>query len=60
MRLLKIIFIIFGIYFVRRFIQLYRAMKRIQDERVLFESQKQTESRVPRGPVIDADFKVLD
>jgi len=61
MRLLKIILIIFGVYFVRRFIQLYRAMKRIQDERELSMQQElKQRSSTQKGPIIEADFKVVD
>lgn len=63
MKLLKIICIFFLIYFVRRFIQLYKALKRIQDEQAPLRSQDKREYQQPgpaSGDVINADFKVVD
>ncbi len=58
MKLLKILFIIFLIYFIRRFIQLYRVMKAIEAQR-LNEAQKRAESKPSSDDVIEADFKVI-
>lgn len=64
MRLLKIIFVFFLIYFIRRFMQMYKAMKAIQEAQM-----KANEEQVRRNPVtkpvqaenvINADFKVVD
>lgn len=58
MRLLKIICVVFLIYFIRRFIQMYKVMKRIQEEQANLRNQhapKQAPSEV-----INADFKVVD
>ncbi len=57
MKLLKIISVVFIIYFVRRFIQLYRAMKKIQEAQANMPRQPQNS---PKGPTINADFKVVD
>ncbi|WP_408096465.1 hypothetical protein ACJVC5_15605 [Peredibacter sp. HCB2-198] len=64
MRLLKIIFVFFLIYFIRRFIQMYRTMKQIQDAQLkahedLLRRQK-TAEQTQAGNVINADFKVVD
>lgn len=63
MRLLKIILVVFLIYFIRRFIQMYRVMKAIREEQEL-------NAQRPQGPVndftkqnqtvVDADFKVVE
>jgi hypothetical protein len=57
MKLLKIISVVFIIYFVRRFIQLYRAMKKIQEAQANMPRQPQS---TPKGSTINADFKVVD
>lgn len=69
MRLLKIIFVIFLIYFIRRFIQMYRVMKKIQEEQATLR-QKQAQNQQYQNPpgqqprqqenVINAEYKVLD
>lgn len=64
MKLLKIIGIIFLIYFIRRFFQMYKVMARIQKEqeelrRNQSQSQSKTSSAKDEG-VIEADFKVVD
>lgn len=61
MKILKIIGIVFIIYFVRRFILLYKAMKKIQQaqaDKERFE-QAQNTKKDPEN-VVDADFKVVD
>jgi uncharacterized membrane protein len=68
MRLLKIIFVIFLIYFIRRFIQMYKVMKRVQAEQELirrrqYEQQQYQANQTPpkkHDNVINADFKILD
>ncbi len=64
MRLLKILLVIFLIYFIRRFIQMYRVMKTIRENQ---EQKDATEAAQPekaferkKDSVIDADFKVVD
>lgn len=60
MKLLKILLFIFAIYFIRRFIQLYRVMKKIQEEQLRQqreESQAKAQSR--SGEVVDAEYKVI-
>lgn len=64
MKLLKIIFFFIVVYFVRRFIQMYRAMKRLQEDQLLKAQQQQNQYR-PSSPqqdngVINAEFKVID
>jgi hypothetical protein len=60
MKILKIISIFFIIYFIRRFIQLYRAMKKIQEAQA--KGQTYTKSAPNTAPenIINADFKVVD
>lgn len=57
MKLLKIIIIFFLIYFIRRFIQMYRVMKKIQEEKKLNPQAPPSSSH---SDAIDADFKVVD
>lgn len=65
MRLLKIILVIFLIYFIRRFIQMYKVMKTIRDNQDINPQgprpQAETKKDSPaKDTVIDADFKVMD
>lgn len=65
MRLLKIIFFVFIIYLVRRFIQVYRAMKKIQEAQANGQTfdqtfQKRPSPRATDANTINADFKVVD
>lgn len=63
MKLLKIIAVIFLVYFIRRFFQMYKVVKTLH--------QNQNDRQDPPGPeantrtddpskVVDADFKVID
>lgn len=63
MKLLKIIIIFFVIYFIRRFIQLYRALKQIKEN----QSQEYAGTQETRKPntkdpsgIVDAEYKVID
>ncbi len=57
MKLLKLITIIFVVYFVRRFIQLYKAMKTIQEKQ---QQQASAQSHKNNNDdVIEADFKIV-
>jgi hypothetical protein len=63
MKLLKIVSVIFAIYFFRRFMQMYRAMEQIQRERAQTQNQNPPQANSePRRKenVIEADFKVVD
>jgi len=64
MKLLKLIIAIFVIYFIRRFIQMYRAMKKIQEEQILKsqedQSQAQSQSNEKNKTVINAEYTVID
>jgi len=61
MKILKIISIFFVIYFIRRFIQLYRTMKKIQEAQAAGQTFNQTQTHAaPKGEIINADFKVVD
>ncbi|HXH73617.1 MAG TPA: hypothetical protein VNJ08_01530 [Bacteriovoracaceae bacterium] len=68
MKLIKIILIIFCIYFIRRFIQLYRVMKKVQQEQQLNAQAERgtggprTERKAPETArhVVDAEYKVMD
>ncbi len=55
MKLLKIITAVFIIYFIRRFFQLYKAMKSMQEKQAELERTKPKD----KGDVIEADFKVI-
>ncbi len=62
MRLLKIILVIFAIYFIRRFIQMYNVMKKIQEEQRNQAAARgpETGAKKQEKTVVDADFKVVD
>ena len=67
MKLLRLISIFFVIYFIRRFIQAYKAMKYVQEENERLQraqaEQQQQQTRPPPPPnqeVINADFRVID
>jgi hypothetical protein len=67
MKLLKIILIIFLIYFIRRFIQMYRVMKQFQAEQVANQKREaeagmhsQAQPKKNDDDAINADFKVMD
>ena len=60
MKLIKIISFFFIIYFVRRFIQLYRAMKKIQQAQAQGKTYHEHTSQNSKGNVVEADFKVVD
>ncbi len=64
MRLLKIIGVFFLIYFIRRFIQMYKVMSEIQRaQNNLRQNQQHPEnarSKPQDSKIINADFKVVD
>ncbi len=61
MKLLKIIAFLFLLYLIRRFYQLYRAMKKIQEEQALRAASEQMKSEgAPANKVVDAEYKVVD
>jgi heme exporter protein D len=65
MRIIKIILVIVAVYFIRRFIQMYRVMKSIQEQqqRNMRENQarQQKQDHAARDQsIINADFKVMD
>ena len=57
MRLLKVIVVIFIVYFVRRFIQMYRAMQKLQEEARVKQPEK---SSSVKSDVVEADYRVMD
>ena len=59
MRLFKIILVFFAIYFIKRFIEMYRVMKRIQDEQAM-QKNKSTSNEVKAEKTINADFKIIN
>ncbi len=59
MRLFKIILVFFAIYFIKRFIEMYRVMKRIQDEQAM-QKNKSSSNDVKAEKTIDADFKIIN
>ncbi len=60
MRILKVLLVFLAIYFIRRFVQMYRVMKAIQEQQA--SEKRSTVARPERtaSPVINADFKVID
>lgn len=62
MKLLKIILFIFAIYFIRRFIQMYRVMKSIQEKQAQEAADALRQQQKPQAgnTVVDVDFKVID
>lgn len=60
MKLLKIISILFLIYFIRRFMQMYRVMKEIQQAQKNAQAQNHQRNSPPKEEAINADFKVMD
>lgn len=62
MKLLKLILVVFTIYFVRRFIQLYKVMKQIQENQLRAQT-KETRTQSPGNNAdgaIDVEYKILD
>ncbi len=59
MRLFKIILVFFAIYFIKRFIEMYRVMKRIQDEQAM-QKNKSSSNEVKAEKTINADFKIIN
>ena len=63
MKLLKIIVAVFAIYFIRRFFQLYKAMKGLQEQQEQMMKTRAHEEELNKaaknGDVIEADFKVI-
>ena len=60
MKLIKIIIFFFILYFVRRFIQLYRAMKKIQESQAEGKTYTEYTQEKTKSKVVDADFKIVD
>lgn len=60
MRLFKVILVLFAIYFIRRFWQLYRAMEKRGKELAAEEQKKSEASPVEDKKTVNADFKVID
>lgn len=59
MKLFKILLFIFAVYFIRRFIQFYRVMKKIQEEqRKAGTNPQATPSN--NSHIVDAEYKVMD
>lgn len=57
MKLLKIIVVLFIAYFIRRFIQMYRTIKLLQNK----ENAQKNESQKPKSDdSIEADYKIID
>lgn len=59
MRLFKIILVFFAIYFIKRFIEMYRVMKRIQDEQTMRKNTTSSND-LKAEKTIDADFKIIN
>lgn len=63
MRFLKIILVFLAIYFIRRFIHMYKVMKRIQEQQMAqAQSRREEAPKHEANPknVINADYKVID
>ncbi len=61
MKLLRIILILFAAYFIRRFIQMYRALKQLQAEQSKAPAHtNQQRSPKDRGHIVEAEYKVVD
>lgn len=61
MKLLKLLLFIFAVYFIRRFIQLYKVMKQVQENQLKAQSrQEQPWPAKPSSGVIDVEYKVID
>ena len=60
MKLFKIILVIFAIYFIRRFIQLYRVMEKRGREMRAEEEARLSEKKVPDAKTVEAEYKVVD
>ncbi len=61
MRLFKLLIVIFGVYFIRRFIQMYRVMKRIQEQQQAQAQNHQASGAPHKQPsAIDAEYRVVD
>ena len=58
MKLLKIIGVIFLIYFIRRFIQMYRVMKSVQEQQMKNQSPPRPSQKDQN--VINAEYKVME
>lgn len=63
MKLLKLITIIFAVYFIRRFIQLYKAMKTLHEQQQASAQsqnhQQGAHKNKQNNDIIEADFKVV-
>ena len=62
MKLFKILLVIFAIYFIRRFIQVYKALaqqRKYMEDAIRKQQQEATKPPQPDGKVVEADFKVI-
>lgn len=61
MRLLKIIIVLFLIYFIRRFMQMYQVMKGIQAQHEANNLKAQRQEQAEKAEnVVNAEYKVID
>jgi hypothetical protein len=58
MKLLQLILFIFAIYFIRRLFQMYRFIKRVQEQQMSAEAQPRSKPG-PQAHVVDAEYKVI-
>lgn len=58
MKLFKIILVIFAIYFIRRFWQLYKAMEKRGRE--IAEQDFRSKKDAPAGKTVEAEYTVID
>ena len=68
MKILKVIGVFILIYFIRRFIEMYRMMKQMQETQLRTAQNEhnhnhahyQTNAQNKQSTVVEADFKVVD
>jgi len=60
MKLFKLLLIIFGVYFVRRFFQLMKVMKDIQQNQRRETHSTSENKKHTDESIIDAEFRVID
>ena len=59
MKLLKVIVVIFLFYFIRRFFQMYKVMKAMQERQSAEFQAHAAKEAEKKGDIIEADFKII-
>jgi hypothetical protein len=60
MKLLKLVFIFFIIFFIKRFIQMYRRLNHLAQQKEMFTKNINDQFTKKNLNAIDADFKIVD